>query len=111
MYKKPALYRTAVLAIAAALAALATTGCSTEKINSQAASAALGAFQVPEDASPVAAAGAKLWSQNCVRCHHIRTPASYSDAHWEIAMLHMRIQASLTAEEHRAILQFLKAAN
>ncbi len=55
--------------------------------------------------------GAQLWSENCVRCHNIRSPGSYSGAQWDVAMLHMRVRANLTAEEHRKILQFLKSAN
>ncbi len=55
--------------------------------------------------------GAQLWAQNCVRCHNIRSPSTYSDAEWEVAMHHMRIRANLTAEEHKKILEFLKSAN
>ena len=62
-------------------------------------------------ANPDQPAGAKLWAQNCARCHNYRSPESYSDAQWEVAMLHMRIRANLTAEEHRTILEFLKSAN
>ena len=56
-------------------------------------------------------AGSKLWAQNCARCHNYRTSDSYSDAQWEVAMLHMRIRANLTAAEHRAVLEFLQSAN
>lgn len=55
--------------------------------------------------------GAQLWAENCVRCHNIRSPSTYSDVEWDVAMHHMRIRANLTAEEHRKILQFLKSAN
>lgn len=55
--------------------------------------------------------GAQLWAENCVRCHNNRSPSSYSDAEWDVAMHHMRIRANLTAEEHRRILEFLKSAN
>ena len=55
--------------------------------------------------------GAQLWAENCVRCHNNRSPSTYSDAEWDVAMHHMRIRANLTAEEHRKILQFLKSAN
>lgn len=57
------------------------------------------------------ASGARLWRQNCVRCHNSRSPASYSDAQWEVAMLHMRIRANLTATEHKAILEFLQSGS
>jgi hypothetical protein len=54
---------------------------------------------------------AQLWSENCMRCHNMRSPSSYSDAEWEVAMQHMRLRAGLTAEEHRRILEFLQSAN
>ena len=57
------------------------------------------------------AGGSQLWAQNCARCHNIRPPTSYSDAGWNVAMLHMRIRANLTAEEHHQILEFLQSAN
>jgi len=71
------------------------------------------------DAKPAAVAdakssgkgGAQLWAENCIRCHNVRSPSSYSDAEWEVAMHHMRIRANLTAEEHKRILEFLKSAN
>lgn len=55
--------------------------------------------------------GAQLWAGNCVRCHNNRSPSTYSDAEWDVAVHHMRIRANLTAEEHRRILEFLKSAN
>ena len=55
--------------------------------------------------------GATLWAQNCGHCHNIRSPDSYSDAQWDVAMLHMRIRANLTADEHNKILTFLKSAH
>jgi cytochrome c553 len=53
--------------------------------------------------------GAELWADNCVRCHNIRSPSSYSPAQWEVATMHMRIRANLTPEEHKKILEFLKS--
>ena len=55
--------------------------------------------------------GAQLWAQNCGHCHNIRSPDSYSDAQWDVAMLHMRVRANLTANEHKQILAFLKSAH
>ena len=57
------------------------------------------------------ASGARLWSQNCVRCHNSRSPASYSDAQWEVAMLHMRVRAGLAAKDAHSIREFLHNAN
>ena len=59
----------------------------------------------------IAQSGATLWAQNCGHCHNLRAPDSYSDAQWDVAMLHMRTRANLTAEEHRQILAFLKSAH
>lgn len=55
--------------------------------------------------------GAELWAQNCQHCHNSRSPASYSDKEWDVAMMHMRNQARLTADEYRAIRDFLQAGN
>jgi hypothetical protein len=52
--------------------------------------------------------GAQLWAENCQRCHNIRSPGSLSPAQWEVAMMHMRVRANLTPEEHKKILEFLK---
>lgn len=54
---------------------------------------------------------AQLWSENCARCHNSRSPSSYSDAEWDVAVHHMRVRACLTAEEHKKIVEFLKAGN
>jgi hypothetical protein len=67
------------------------------------------------DAAPVTAESSKgsaqLWAENCGRCHNIRTPTSYSDNEWQVAMHHMRVRGYLTGEEQRRILEFLKASN
>jgi len=56
-------------------------------------------------------AGARIWARNCIRCHNIRTPASFSDRQWGIIVHHMRVKANLTGEQSEAILRFLQAAN
>lgn len=55
--------------------------------------------------------GARAWVDNCMRCHNLRPPNERSDREWEIIVHHMRVRANLTADEHRLILGFLKAAN
>jgi len=67
--------------------------------------------KTPSKNVPAPAEGAKLWAQTCGHCHNIRSPNSYSDAQWDVALLHMRVRANLTAEEHKAILAFLKTAH
>lgn len=64
-----------------------------------------------DEPSQFVTAGAKLWEQNCIRCHNVRTPSSFSDGQWKIVMHHMRVRAGLTAEEHESILRFLQSAN
>ena len=54
---------------------------------------------------------AQLWTENCTHCHNARDPRSFTDAEWTVALHHMRVRANLTAEEHRAILEYLKASN
>lgn len=55
--------------------------------------------------------GAQLWAENCVRCHNIRSPSNYSPAQWEVVMMHMRLRANLTPEEHKKIVEFLKSGS
>jgi len=55
--------------------------------------------------------GVQLWANNCTRCHNMRPPESYSDAQWDVAMLHMRVRANLTADDANAIVKYLKSAN
>lgn len=80
-------------------------GCSTEKQSSGVAARAGTAAAKPEKG------GAELWAENCVRCHNLRSPSSYSPAQWEVIMMHMRVRASLTPEEHKKILEFLKSGS
>ncbi len=55
--------------------------------------------------------GAVLWGENCVRCHNAPSPAAFSDEQWETITLHMRVRASLTANETEKVVEFLKMAN
>lgn len=57
------------------------------------------------------ARGARLYSENCGRCHNARGPVEYSDAHWPIVITHMRVIAGLPGEQARAIEAFLRASN
>ena len=66
---------------------------------------------VPVAVLPMRKDGARAWAQNCMRCHNLRDPQEHSDREWEIIVHHMRVRANLTADEHRLILEFLKAAN
>src|SRR6266571_9377498 len=74
-------------------------GCATNKQSGEVA------------AGTAAKSGAQLWGKNCVRCHNIRSPSNYSPAQWEVVMMHMRVRANLTPEEHKKILAFLKSGS
>ncbi len=64
-----------------------------------------------EEGAKSSKGGAELWTQNCARCHNMRSPSAYSDKQWEVITQHMRVRANLTAEETRKILEFLKSGN
>ena|SRR5437868_6253921 len=76
-------------------------GCSSEKPSTEVAGGTATA--------PTAKSGAELWAENCIRCHNIRSPSSYNPVQWEVVMMHMRVRANLTPEEHKKILEFLKS--
>ncbi len=88
-----------VLIVALALGLFALLGCSTR-------SGYLG-----EPTRPAREAGAKVWADQCGRCHAVRPPDAYNDRQWRITVKHMRHQANLTGAEERAIREFLMSAN
>ncbi len=92
------------------LSSLAALGCH-QSMTDQAATAT----QDDQDLQTVAQApttgGARVWAENCMRCHNLRRPRERSDREWDIITHHMRVRANLTGEEHRLIAQFLKSAN
>lgn len=51
--------------------------------------------------------GAKVWADNCMRCHNARDPQDFRADQWKVIMSHMRIQAGLTGSEARDTLKFL----
>ncbi len=55
--------------------------------------------------------GAQLWSENCIRCHSTPPPNVYSNEQWEVISTHMRVRASLTDDESKKIIEFIKSAN
>ena len=93
------------------LSCAALLGCKTEQQIADRQPDPVAMSQIGDEASLAITGGAKLWAQNCIRCHNIRNPASLSDRQWEIVLHHMRVRANLTAQEHELILEFLKAAN
>ena len=55
--------------------------------------------------------GAQIWSENCMRCHQLRSPSQYSPAQWGVIVQYMRLKAGLTGEQARKVLAFLKSAS
>ncbi len=55
--------------------------------------------------------GSKAWSENCARCHSMRSPTDLRDDQWVTTVFHMRVRAGLTGQEARDILTFLQNAN
>lgn len=81
------------------------------------AAAALGLFHPPLRAaeqkldSAAFAHGARVWAQNCARCHNMRDPKEFRDDLWRPIVAHMRVRAGLTGKEQRDILLFLQRSN
>lgn len=57
------------------------------------------------------ARGAKLWAENCNRCHNIRDPKEIRDYEWEISVTHMRVLSGIPGDMARDIMAFLKSSN
>ena len=55
--------------------------------------------------------GATTWSNNCDRCHEMRSPTEFRDDIWKPIVTHMRIRAGLTGQQSRDVLAFLQASN
>ena len=55
--------------------------------------------------------GEELWSNNCQRCHNLRSPAIQTPVQWQIIVHHMRVRANITGSDARAIADFLKSAS
>ena len=89
--------------------ALLMGGCSTTR--TAGGGGAAGDKAAVASAAPAQKSGTQMWAQNCGHCHNIRSPGSYSDAQWDVVMLHMRVRANLTAKEQKEILAFLKSAH
>jgi mono/diheme cytochrome c family protein len=53
------------------------------------------------------AKGAKLYSENCGRCHNPRPAEEYSKKEWSVVMPHMRAKAHMTGKEALAVEAFL----
>jgi cytochrome c5 len=98
-----------LFSIGALLAAtLAGAGCGGETSGVR-IEAAASPVTAAADAKEPAKNGAEIWAQQCNRCHYARSPSSYNDAQWDVAVMHMRVRAKLTGDDYRAVLAFLKS--
>ena len=52
---------------------------------------------------------AQLWTENCSRCHNLRSPDYYTPGRWALVTQHMRVRGYLTGEEERQIAGFLQS--
>mgnify|MGYP000182662551 CR=1 FL=1 len=55
--------------------------------------------------------GAKVFSENCARCHQAPSPTFKTDREWRTITLHMRVFANLSHLETDAVLAFLTSGN
>jgi hypothetical protein len=55
--------------------------------------------------------GAKVFAENCGRCHEAPNPAIHSRREWNAIALHMRGFADLSRDETRRVLIFLRTVN
>jgi len=55
------------------------------------------------------AEGARLYNENCGRCHNPRPAADYSKTEWSVVMPHMREKAHMTGEETLAVEAFINS--
>ena len=53
------------------------------------------------------AEGAKLYSENCGRCHNARPASDYTKREWSVVMPHMREKAHMTGTESLAVEAFI----
>lgn len=53
------------------------------------------------------AEGARLYSENCGRCHNPRPASDYTKREWSVVMPHMREKAHMTGTESLAVEAFL----
>jgi hypothetical protein len=89
-----------------ALSALLWAGCVTTAMRGRTTAMTAAQAGGPDPAP----AEARVWAENCGRCHNLRSPREFDYDQWEVIVHHMRIRATLTEDECRAVLKFLKAA-
>ncbi len=105
--------RKVIIAGAAALGIVVMAGCAGTPTTKSAAVTKKPAGVWPLAIQDPAAheSGAQIWSENCMRCHQLRSPAQYTPAQWGIIVQYMRLKAGLTGEQAKKVLAFLKSAS
>lgn len=67
--------------------------------------------QSPKSDAKLMAQGARVWAQNCMRCHNARSSFERNDRDWTTIVAHMRARANLTRREAHAVAAFLRSSN
>src|ERR1039457_1981437 len=102
----------AALAVAILTGGLATALYDDGPKTDMSSSTNSGAMKAGSPASATAAkpqlTGAELYSIHCNRCPPERYPTERTAAQWKTIMLHMRVRATLPAEQARTILKYLQ---
>jgi hypothetical protein len=64
-----------------------------------------------DDAMQNAALGARVFAENCGRCHEAPDPASRDGREWRAISMHMRIFSDISKVDQRNVLLFLRTFN
>ena len=55
--------------------------------------------------------GSQLWTENCQRCHNSPSSSAFTNSQWDLVMAHMKTRATLTDDQYKKILEFLKTGD
>ena len=67
------------------------------------------ATAVEPQTTNVIAEGARLYNEDCGRCHNPRPASDYSKSEWSVVMPHMREKAHMTGKEALAVEAFINS--
>lgn len=73
--------------------------------------AAMGIRAYGEDTMQDAALGAKVFAENCSRCHEAPDPAARAGRDWRAVSLHMRVISDISRVDQQHVLIFLRTFN
>ena len=66
---------------------------------------------IAEETMQEAALGAKVFAENCSRCHEAPDPAARAGRDWRAISLHMRVISDISREDQQHVLIFLRTFN